>query len=225
MEEAEEILQQVFMNCYSDTNSIPVDQLKAYSNYRSEKMSVQKGVAIIGLILFILMPLLFVAPRFTVDNPVSGDRGLPVYTVRISNLLPIYSVTAQQDGYSLPVYQKDKKVFTVEPAFSGDLTITVSLFSHQWTSTVVPVGDTDTKPPVLEGSSMDGDDLYVYVSDADSGVDYRNAYVMDADGNKLYADYYDESQGLIEFDDLSGSGCQIIVPDMIGNELKITIEE
>lgn len=75
--EAEEILSQVFMDCYEDANSIPVEQLESYSNYRSEKMNLQKIIAELGLVIFIILPCFFVRPQFSVSNPVVGERGLP----------------------------------------------------------------------------------------------------------------------------------------------------
>lgn len=222
--EAEEILSQVFMDCYEDANSIPVEQLESYSNYRSEKMNLQKIIAELGLVIFIILPCFFVRPQFSVSNPVVGERGLPLYTVTVSNYLPIYSVTAVQKGYSLPVYQKEKRVFTIEPVQEGPMTVRVSLFSRQWESTVVQVGQVDEQPPTLEGTALDGNTVYVYVSDDSSGIDYEKCYAIDENGNKRASTEYDESVGYLEFHNATDVD-KIIVFDKYGNKLTVSVTQ
>ncbi len=224
VEEAEEILSQVFMDCYEDANSIPVEQLESYSNYRSERMNLQRIVAELGLLFFLVLPCFFARPQFTVSDPVAGARDLPVYTVRIENFLPIYSVTAVQKGYSLPVYQKDKRIFTIEPVEAGPMTVTVTLFSRQWESTVVQVGEVDEDPPILEGTALDGNTVYVYVTDEGSGIDYDRSYGIDNKGHKCKSLEYDESVGYLEFDNATSLE-KIIIFDNYGNKLSVSVTQ
>lgn len=221
-QEAEEILNQVFMDCYEDANSIPVEQLESYSNYRSEKVGVQRWAAIIAFIVFLIVPFYFVSPRFSVSEPVIGDRGLPVYTVEIENVLPIYSVTAVLNGYSLPICQVDKHTFTIEPTSSGKMEVEVKLFSKQWVSTEVFVGTNDTEAPFITGTSVSGDELYIYIEDDGSGVDYRGAYSVTSDGEIIYPEYFDEEEGYIEFRSLPTES-KVHILDYVGNELTVTI--
>lgn len=222
--EAEEILQEVFLECYVDTNSIPVEQMELYSNYRTERLSLQRYVSIVLMVAFCLLPLWFVSPRFSVSAPVIGERGLPVYTVEVKNFLPIFSVTAVMDNYSMPVYQREKKVFTIEPTKNGVMDVTVTLFSQQWYTRHVVVDSFDDKVPVYVGNSYDvrTDTLYVYVKDEESGVDYEKSYVEDGVGNVINVDGWNENEGYVEVKTIPEKGI-LHIYDTQGNELLINI--
>lgn len=219
--EAEEILQQVFMNCYEDSNSIPVEQLELYANYRTERLGLQRIVSTIGLIAFIIIPLWFVPPKFTVSEPEIGSRGLPSYSIDVGGILPIHSVAAVQKGLSIPVYQDGKRSFTIEPTTNGEVSITVSLFSGQWLSKTAIVSGLDTTSPTLEGSSLDGTTLYLYVDDKD-GIAYGNVKAVAEDGTVYYPSDFDSREGYIEFTNLT-QNVTVSVPDSYGNVLSIHV--
>lgn len=219
-EEAAKILDQVFMDCYMDANSVPVEQLESYSNYRSERFMLQKIVAIIAMIFFLILPFLFINPSYTITELPRGERNLPVYQIHVSTLLPIQSVSAVLKGYSIPVYQEEKRTFTVEPIKNGNLTLRVTLFNKQYFEKTVKVTSVDDEHPVFEGSTTEGNDLYIYVSDADSGVDYYKIYAVTETGEIVYPTDFDETEGYIRFTDAT-AGMEIFVPDRIGNELKL----
>lgn len=219
--EAEEILQEIFQENYVDSNSIPVEQLELYSNYRSEKRSIQKTIAIAMFVCFFLLPLWFVAPRFVVTQEESGFRDLPVYAINVSNYLPIYSVSAVQNGYSIPVYQRQKKVFTIEPIHNGEINITVKLFSKQWFSKTISVDSIDDKGPELVKSEVVDGHLYLYFSDENS-VDIQESYVEYLAENIKEAVAYNEELKCVEISDFANDGVLHIF-DTKGNENAINI--
>ena len=223
-EEATEILERVFSRCFVDANSIPVEQLENYSNYKTEKLAVQKAIAVIGLVAFILLPLWFIAPRFTVSEATLGERNLPVYTVEISNPLPIYSVTAVLNGYSLPIYQKENKVFTIEPTTNGTMTVTVELFSHQWTKRLIEVTEVDSTAPVLLDSTQNDDSVYLYIQDDGVGINYSKILAIDTKGQTIYPEKIYEDVGCVEFSTENGE-MTVYVYDYVGNELSVKIHE
>ena len=65
--QAAEVLHNVFEECGIKPNSVPMEALTAYSVYRSERFHLQRGVLAAVLILFFLLPFLFVRAGFTVD--------------------------------------------------------------------------------------------------------------------------------------------------------------
>lgn len=225
-EEASEILQQVFMDCYEDSNSVPVEKLQSYASYRSERLSLQRRVAIIGFWIFLLIPILFVSPRFNISGPVDGNRGLPEYTVSVGGILPIKSVVAVQGKYSLPMYQKDNRVFVFEPTANGKLEVKVNYFSNQWETMEIKVDGLDSKKPKYIGNSVspDGNTLYIYVEDDASGVDYEKSYIEVKGSGDVLPDAYDEMEGYFEIRNVPKDGV-LHVFDKAGNELTVTIKK
>ena len=83
---------------------MPMEALSAYAVYRRERFFLQRGVLTAGLIVFLLLPLLFLLPEFDVHSVDRGERGLPVYTIEVHSLLPVGKVTAKLGTHALPVY-------------------------------------------------------------------------------------------------------------------------
>lgn len=220
--EAEAILQEVFLECYADTNSIPIEQMEQYSNYRTERLSLQRVLSIALFIAFILLPIFFIPPRFNVSESEAGDRGLPVYTVTVYSRLPIKSVTAIMENYSLPVCQREKNVFTVEPTANGSITVTVTLFSGQWNSRTFNINVLDETAPKYIGSSLDGEVLYIYVKDDESKIDYDKAYLEDEKGQITKQLSFNEEVGYFEITSIPESGI-LHVFDKYENELTVSI--
>lgn len=219
-EEAAKLLEQVFMECYMDSNSVPIDQLESYSNYRSERFMLQKIIAIVTMIIFLLLPFWFINPSYTITELPKGERNLPVYEVHIDTWLPLHSVTAVVRGYKIPVYQVDKRTFTVEPIRNGKLEIQVELFSRQYLNKTVKVTTVDDTPPVFEGYEQEEGTLFIYVRDEDFGVDYPKVYAKLNDGQIVYPDEFNEADGVIAFSN-AVEEMNIVVPDKLGNELKL----
>ena len=100
---ATRILENVFDECEMKPNSVPIEALSAYSSYRKERFALQKTIIVIAMILFLLLPFLFISPSFKVGRSETGERNLPVYTVDVGSVLPVRSVVATLDGKPLPV--------------------------------------------------------------------------------------------------------------------------
>lgn len=81
-EEASRILERAFEANEMENNSIPLEVLASYSSYRKERFTLQRTILVIIMMLFILLPLLFIPAAFTVNmdetpgrnfNPVSRN--------------------------------------------------------------------------------------------------------------------------------------------------------
>jgi len=72
---AEHILSNVLAACGRTPNSVPLEALTSYSNYRKERYALQRSLILLVLVLFLLLPLLFIAASISVTqvNPDSGE--------------------------------------------------------------------------------------------------------------------------------------------------------
>lgn len=176
MDRATDILNAVFKECGRKPNSVPMEALSAYTIYRKERFGLQRGILVSLLVLFFLLPFLFIDSDFSVRVEAAGERRLPVYVIEVQSLLPVHRVTANVEGQSLPVYEADARTFTVEPTRNGKMTVEVALMNRQNTAMKVEVTDVDHKCPVLTGSEVTGSEVHLYVEDAGTGVHLNRAY-------------------------------------------------
>lgn len=219
--EAEEILQEIFLECYVDGSSIPVEQISLYSNYRTEKLTLQRTVAIMLFFLFLVLPMWFIPPKFVIKEIPDEETGRSQYEVDIFNRLPLYSVVVVQDNKILPVYQSGEKSFIVKPIQNGKMTVEVTLHTKQWLRKSIMVDCMDDSPPVLLSTRMENGNLYLVFED-ESGIDYPGSYIETAAGEIIQDVDYDKTEGYFIFyqSDLSGN---FHVLDLKGNELVITL--
>ena len=59
LDDASKILENIFAANQVEPNTIPLDVLTAYSNYRKERFSLQRTVLVVVMVLFLLLPFLF----------------------------------------------------------------------------------------------------------------------------------------------------------------------
>ncbi len=216
------VLEAVFEDCGRDHNTVPTEALSSYAVYRKERFSLQRGILAAALVLFFLLPALFVLPRYDVSSIDLGERGLPVYTIRVYSAMPVGRVTAAIRSRSLPVYEAERRVFSVEPTRNGDMTVTVELINRQSVRTVCEVTAVDAEGPSLDSSRIDGATVLLQVSDAGIGVDYKAVYAVDASGSRHVPLSVDEAAGEILFA-YPEENWDVYIPDHIGNTLHLAM--
>ena len=213
-------LSHAFDICGWKANTVPMEALSSYAVYRKERFSLQKRITVGAGILFLALPMLFILPEYDVSSVDLGSRGLPVYTISVKSFLPVRRVTARIRSHSLPVYEADAKIFTVEPIRNADMTIEVELINRQNTHTVYPVTAVDAKGPVLTESRTENGEVILYVKDEGIGVNYRGVYARDISGTIIKPLRYDSETGEIVFEYPQISS-DVYIPDHIGNTLHI----
>ena len=150
-EQADQILANVFQVCRLDPNTVSLDTLEDYSNYRAERFTLRKIVVILIMLAFLAVPFLFMAPELTVADKTTDDAS-PQYEVAVHSLLPVKSVTAEIDGNNVPVFETAEGVFTISPEISGKMTVTATIVNAQINTVYidVTVKSHDNTPPVLD---------------------------------------------------------------------------
>ena len=220
--EVTEILENVFEACGQEPNTVPMEALASYAVYRRERFSLQKGVLIAGLILFLLLPLLFLLPDFEVQGIDEGERGLPVYTIEVYSLLPVGKVNVRLNTHALPVYEAAAREYTVEPTRNGTMHVYVELVNRQSLQKNVTVRNVDASGPELNGSEIGEETLLLRVSDAGIGVDYREIVAVGASGTVYHPLETDEAKGEVLFV-YPEEDWDVYIPDHIGNTLHLAL--
>lgn len=221
--EANDILEKVFKECGRRPNSVPMEALSSYTIYRKERFGLQRGFLITMLVLFFLLPFLFVDSKYTVHVEAAGERRLPVYVIDVSSPLPVFRVTANVKGQNLPVYEAGAKTYTVEPTRNGQMQIDVALMNRQNTTSTVEVTDVDNRGPVLVSSEVAEGKVCLYVADDGVGMDPGKAYGMTPDGERVEPLRTDAGKGLIVFS-YPKTNLDVFVPDHIGNVLHLAMK-
>ena len=217
----QEILDDVFQKCSKKPNNVPIEALMAYASYRKERFSLQRGILTVALILFLLLPILFIAPYFEVSAVPVGERGLPVVTVDVRPGLPVGKVLAYLNKHSLPVYEAGAFEYTMEPTRNGTMTIKVELINRQSLTKEFEMEYADSDGPELRNSSTDDKYVFLTVADEGIGIDYREIYAKDEEGNLHYPVSYDEETGEIVFE-YPETQWDVYIPDHIGNRLHLS---
>lgn len=221
---ASQLLENVFDACDMERNTIPLEVLTSYSNYRRERFALQKLVLIVMMALFCLLPLMFIAPRFSLELAEDSSRSAPEYEVEVANWFPpIRRVTADIEGQHVPVYETDTHLYSIEPAKNGTMTVTVVLANGQYLSQKTEVTGVDREPPTLVSHHQENGFLYLQFQDGSgSGVDAASAYALDETGSKIlpHAQTTADGDTILIFPNVS---MNIFVPDYAENTMQLVL--
>ena len=222
---AKQMLENIFEACDMESNKIPLEVLTSYSNYRRERFALQRLVLVVIMVLFFLLPVLFIAPKISIQELPTAVSADPVYELRVTSAFPPVSrVTATIDGRNIPVYETGTRQYSIEPTMNGTMTITVVLSNHQYAVETVEVSGIDRTSPVLVSNELKDGQLLLYLQDEEggSGIDYEHIYAADGTGEQLRPVSWDEETGCVVFD-YPAASLNIFVPDYAGNTLQLIL--
>lgn len=220
--ETSEILDSVFSACGDEGNSVPMETISSYAVYRKERFTLQRVIVAMALLVFLMLPLLFVLPSYTVTVEDTGTRGLPVYTVKVDSILPVGKVIAKISDHELPVYEAGAREFTVEPTRNGNMDISVELVNRQAVNTEHDVTSVDAEGPKLIGNKTMDDGFVLKVEDSGIGVDYREIYAVSSSGQVYYPVSASEEDGVVF--EYPTEAWDVYIPDHIGNTLHLSVK-
>lgn len=219
---AEQMLANVFAACEKAPNTVPLETLASYSNYRKERYAIQRTAIIVMLALFVLLPLLFIYAGIRVDLSALDSSSNPLYTVSVSSGVPIRQIQVQMDDRNIPVYEISPGEYIVQPRSNGTMNVSVTLLNRQRTSVDLDVADVDMESPVLNSTGT-GEGIIIFnVSDNESGVDYEGITLTDPDGNILTPIGFDADAGQV-FLPYPECTLNVRIPDMHGNTLQVVL--
>lgn len=222
-ETANRILKQTFEANQMEDNSIPLEVLASYSSYRRDRFTLQRTILMIIMVLFLLLPLLFVPSSFTVeeDNKLARNYN-PVYKLNVNSLIPVDRVNASIDGRNIPVYEVDAHVYSIEPSRNGKMEVTVTLVNRQQSTQYVDVSTVDRELPIATSCTKKGDFLYLYLSDNESGIDFQSIKASDLTGQEVVPTSIEEAIGCVVFPVVDDT-LNVYVSDLAGNQLQLLL--
>lgn len=221
--DAEQILSNVLNACGRVLNSVPLETMVSYSNYRKERYVIQRTLIAAMLALFLLLPILFFAAEIRVHQTNIGENANPTYAISVSSWVPIFQIHAEMDGRTAPLYEISENEYMLQPHENGEARITVRLMNRQETTVTLDVDSVDGEAPQLISSDASGEYVYLYVNDADSGVDFEGIRVVYSDGKSAAPVGYNAQTGCVQ---LEYPQCALMVriPDQRGNALQIKLK-
>lgn len=220
---ASKILENVFEKSDVVPNTVPLEVLTAYSSYRKERFALQRTIIVIVMVLFLLLPMLFIAPSFTVTTADAETfTSTPSFNVSVEGFMPVARVTATIDGRNIPVYEVDAHQYSVEPFTNGLMKVSVTLINRQQLTHYVTVGNVDMESPVIVSNDSDGENIYLNLSDTGSGINFDKVKAIDTKGNVIPPVYCDESSGRIGFAYPEDS-LNVYIEDNAGNTLQLVL--
>jgi len=218
---ADQLLANIFESCEAEPNTVPLEELESYSNYRKDKYVVRKAILTFIMVIFLLIPLLFIAPDIsTLKQAASND---PTYIMGVECLVPITSVTASIDGHNVPVYEQAKRKYTIQPDLIGEMLVTIKAVNGQYIQKKIEVTEVDRKAPKATKTKIRNGKLYVYLKDNKSGIDYDDITAVDDEGKSVIPTGYNDKDGWVSFSKPDGS-LYVIVPDKAGNKLQLQLK-
>lgn len=222
LETASRILEHAFEANQMETNTIPLDVLVSYSNYRRERFTLQRTILVVIMTLFLLLPLLFIPSSFTVERIDTDTPYNPVFRLEVDSFMLVERVSASIDGSNIPVYETDAHVYSIEPTKNGQMAVTVTLANKQTRTEYIDVTAVDREVPVVTSCERDEERIYLYLSDWDSGVDFPAIQAVNLSGAPVIPDSINPATGCVTFTEVTDS-LNVFVPDLAGNKLQIVL--
>jgi hypothetical protein len=214
-ETANQLLNNVFSACDMQPNTIPIEVLESWGNYKKPRFQIAKKITYFMLVILILLPLMFFKPTIVADRSEIGTTDAVTYEISIKTLLPISSVTAALDGEPVTLYTEDMRHYTAKLTKNGTFEITAVSFNGQTVTRTYTVSQIDTdRPEYVDSYSKDGY-VYIIMRDTYSGIDYDNI-------TGLKPEEYDENTGLITFK-VPDEATTVTIPDKAGNETSLLL--
>lgn len=212
---ASQLLNNVFSACDMKPNSIPIEVLESWGNYRKPPFDGLKKAAFAIVLILVLLPLMFFKPTIIAERTDVNSTANAVYSIEIKTLLPVSSVSASLDGSPVALKAESSKKYTAELTENGTFEIATVAFNGQIVKREYTVAHIDNeKPEFVDSYSKDGY-VYILVRDTYSGIDYENI-------SGLEPEEYDETTGLITFR-IPSDTVTLTIPDKAGNEISLLL--
>ena len=216
---AAQTLSDILDRCDLERNTIPLDTLLSYSNYRKEKYAVQRRTVLGMMLLFAILPFCFFSLTMSVSKKES--QYLTLYELKVQNYFPIQKMSATISGNEMSIFETSDKNYVIKATQNGTMIVTVQLWNQQYRQTTVKVTECDDKAPVLDSYTKKDGEIYIYVSENKSGIKYDGIYVLQEDGTKSKPISIDKENNCIVF---KNEKSEVYIPDNAGNKLHITLK-
>lgn len=218
---AEQMLENIFILCDKAPNTVPLKTLIAYSNYRQERFSMQRTVIIVLLVLFMLLPFLFISPQVKLTRMDTAPNENPSYQITVTPSLPVRHIVAYIHNAPQPIYEQGGNVYTLQPSRNGSLVVETTLFNLQKTREVIAVWGVDFGNPQLFRVRHTGGSVLLFFKDVVSDIHAAAISVTDPQGHSVPFQYDTDTDCLTVAH--TDQDLHISVPDTRGNVLQLVL--
>ena len=221
LETAGQILSNTFDFCGEKHSTIPLEALCGYANYRKERYLLQRGIILTMMLLFLLLPTLFISAKIAIAVKTDSDSN-PAYQVKVDASVPVEQIIVTVDGKNVPVYEAGNNEYIIRPGSNGELLVTVTLINKQTSTADITITEVDNEAPeLLQIDTWVDPPLMVLSLSDESGIDFDHVTVTDHQGISL--DFsYDEEKSIL-YIAYPEEAVTISVPDKKGNVLTLEL--
>ena len=100
--------------------------------------------------------------------------------------------------------------------------VAVTLINHQTVTHFVDVENVDTEAPLVVSSNMDSENVYLYLSDTGSGINYKEIKAVGLSGQEILPMSFDESSECVVFS-YPKETLNVYIPDNADNTLHLIL--
>lgn len=224
-ENAERLLESIFMFLGIEANDIPLDSLKAYHNYRTSSLILQRTLIGLAIAAMVLIPFIILKPNVTIEPHPHPDQEIPnlaQYLIKVNSFLPIHRVLGKIDGEEVTIMIEDDNMYKAMVTKNGTLEIEVVSLNRRAVMEYIEVDSIDNDPPYIPEFRIVGDKLIVKVIDNGIGVDYPRTVITQLDGQSSGPITYDAQTGEVTLPHYT-EGANLWVYDLYGNSAQFTV--
>ena len=179
-------------------------------------------ILVLVMVLFLLLPFLFIAPFFSISLKPDSAVNNPVYSVEVDTFMPVERITAAIEGRNIPVYEVASHVYSIEPTVNGKMEVAVTLVNRQTIVRHIDVMNVDLDTPDVLSNSFDEKHFYLRVSDSGSGVNFEKIRAVSLRGEETAPLSCDEASGQIVFA-YPEETLNVYIPDNADNTLQLVL--
>lgn len=221
---AEQILESVLILVGADTNTLPLEALLSYHQYRNNRLMFQRGLLLVALLALILIPFFSLSPSMDVTLiPGSYNGDFEKFAINVKTIVPVDYIVGTLDSDKVTIMMENDKMYTAYITGNGTFTVTTTILNRKSVTKTIIINDFDVTPPVVSNYYLDRGDLMVVAEDDRSGIDFEKTIITQlSNGNVFGPIEYDEENGLIRLPYIQGDSALTIV-DKEGNQKSYTI--
>lgn len=166
---------------------------------------------------------LFSPVSFKKVEAVAADGGVTV-DFSVSKAVLLDSVSAEMAGAPVGTETLSPGSYRVEAPKNGTLTLSARTFFGQVTETTLNITAVDAEPPTVREDELRDGEMYIYLADDGSGVDWGSVKVSDAaTGRALDGLDVNEAEDFIRFP-FPDAPARVSVADNSGNPLTVLLQ-
>lgn len=224
IDNADRLLESVFMSIGKEPNSVPLETLLAYHKYKNNSLFAQRIFLVAAILLLVLVPFYMLEPKVSiVENPVDFKSNFVSFDVTVKSVLPVNTVIGTLNGNNVTVMIEGDKIYRVYATDNGTLSITTSMLNRKKSTIDVEVTEIDKENPVVSNYGLSDGALVITAEDDVSGIDYENSIVTRiSDGATFHPLSVDGQSGQLSFPYFPGDTA-LTVYDISGKTSTYTV--